>query len=143
VAARGLDVDGIDRVINYELPDSPELFTHRSGRTGRMGRQGEVITFLTPADAPKWREIERAFGRRLPRTVWPHGHVAGPAASAATSARPASSPSPRVAATAPRPRPAGPRPAQRVAPAGRPEAVESRPPARPSIGGQRTRRPSW
>ncbi len=75
VAARGLDVEGIERVINYELPESAELFTHRSGRTGRMGRQGEVVTFLTPEDAPKWREIERALGRRLPRTTWPHGHV--------------------------------------------------------------------
>lgn len=72
VAARGLDVDGIDRVINFELPDSPALFTHRSGRTGRMGRSGEVITFLTPEDAPKWREIERALGHRLPRQIWPH-----------------------------------------------------------------------
>jgi len=79
VAARGLDVDGIDRVINFEIPDSPALFTHRSGRTGRMGRSGEVVTFLTPEDAPKWREIERALGHRLPRTAWPHGRPTAPA----------------------------------------------------------------
>ena len=73
VAARGLDVDGIDRVINYELPESAELFTHRVGRTGRMGRQGEAITFITPEDAPKWRQIERALGRSLPRAPWLSG----------------------------------------------------------------------
>ena len=78
VAARGLDVDGIDRVINYELPESAELFTHRSGRTGRMGRRGETITFITPEDAPKWRQLERTLGRALPRAAWPHGPTPTP-----------------------------------------------------------------
>ncbi|MEA2638655.1 MAG: ATP-dependent helicase DeaD [Chloroflexota bacterium] len=67
VAARGLDVQGIEQVINYELPESAELFTHRAGRTGRMGRQGEAVTFITAEDLPKWRQIERALGRQLPR----------------------------------------------------------------------------
>ncbi len=71
VAARGLDVQGIEGVINYELPESAELFTHRAGRTGRMGREGVAITLLTPEDGPKWRQIERALGRRLPRQLWP------------------------------------------------------------------------
>lgn len=70
VAARGLDVDGIEGVINYELPESAELFTHRAGRTGRMGREGVAITLLTPEDGPKWRQIERALGRRIPRLHW-------------------------------------------------------------------------
>ncbi len=70
VAARGLDVDGVEQVINFELPESAELFTHRAGRTGRMGRQGETITFITPDDAAKWRQIERALGRSLPRRRW-------------------------------------------------------------------------
>jgi ATP-dependent RNA helicase DeaD len=48
VAARGLDIAGIDQVINYELPESSDLFTHRIGRTGRMGRQGKAITLLVP-----------------------------------------------------------------------------------------------
>ena len=72
VAARGLDVDGIEQVINYELPESAQLFTHRTGRTGRMGRQGMAITLLTPEDGPKWRQIERELGRRLPRRPWRH-----------------------------------------------------------------------
>jgi superfamily II DNA/RNA helicase len=71
VAARGLDVQGIERVINYELPESAELFTHRVGRTGRMGRRGEAVTFVTPDDGVRWRQIEKALGRRLPRKAWP------------------------------------------------------------------------
>ena len=67
VAARGLDVLHITRVINFELPETHELFTHRVGRTGRMGRSGHAITILGPGDLPKWREIERGLGRVLPR----------------------------------------------------------------------------
>lgn len=67
VAARGLDVLHIERVINFDLPDTHELFTHRVGRTGRMGRSGRAITLLSAADLPKWHEIERGLGRKLPR----------------------------------------------------------------------------
>jgi len=67
VAARGLDIDGIGQVVNYELPESAELFTHRAGRTGRMGRKGEAITFVTPDEEPKLRQIEKRLGRRLIR----------------------------------------------------------------------------
>ena len=82
VAARGLDVLHISRVINFELPETHELFTHRVGRTGRMGRSGRAITLVGPADLPKWHEIERGLGRRLPR-ISPDGTeiVASPAAA--------------------------------------------------------------
>ena len=70
VAARGLDVEGIGQVINFDLPDSEQLFTHRVGRTGRMGRTGEAITFVTPEEERKWREIERGLGRRFARKPW-------------------------------------------------------------------------
>ena len=70
VAARGLDIEGIGRVINYDLPDSEQLFTHRVGRTGRMGRAGEAVTFITIDEERKWREIERGLGRRFPRKPW-------------------------------------------------------------------------
>lgn len=63
VAARGLDVQGIHQVINYELPESSELFTHRIGRTGRMGRKGKAITLLTPSDIPTWRRMARSLGQ--------------------------------------------------------------------------------
>ena len=70
VAARGLDVEGIAQVVNYDLPDSEQLFTHRVGRTGRMGRSGEAITFITPDEDRKWREIERGLGREFTRKSW-------------------------------------------------------------------------
>lgn len=65
VAARGLDITGISQVINYELPESSDLFTHRIGRTGRMGRQGKAITLLVPSDVPKWRRMARNLGQAV------------------------------------------------------------------------------
>jgi ATP-dependent RNA helicase DeaD len=65
VAARGLDIKGIYQVINYELPESSDLFTHRVGRTGRMGQQGKAITLLAPADLPKWRRMTRSLGQAV------------------------------------------------------------------------------
>jgi len=72
VAARGLDVPEVGQVINYELPESAEWFTHRVGRTGRMGRAGRAITLLTAEDGAKWRQFEKALGRRLERRPWAH-----------------------------------------------------------------------
>ncbi|MBE3558621.1 MAG: DEAD/DEAH box helicase [Ktedonobacteraceae bacterium] len=65
VAARGLDIKGIHQVINYELPESSELFTHRIGRTGRMGHTGKAITLLSPADMPRWRRMSRGLGQPI------------------------------------------------------------------------------
>lgn len=65
VAARGLDIQGLHQVINYELPESSDLFTHRIGRTGRMGQQGKAITLLAPADVPKWRRMARNLGQTI------------------------------------------------------------------------------
>ena len=70
VAARGLDVEGVGQVINFDLPDSELLFTHRVGRTGRMGQYGEAVTFITPDEERKWREIDRELGGRLVRKPW-------------------------------------------------------------------------
>ena len=77
VAARGLDVEAIGRVINYDLPDSDLLFTHRVGRTGRMGRPGEAVTFITPDEEQKWREINRSVGGRFTRQPWTAARRAG------------------------------------------------------------------
>ncbi len=67
VAARGLDIVHIARVINFELPETHELFTHRVGRTARMGRSGRAITLVGATDLAKWQAIERGLGVRLPR----------------------------------------------------------------------------
>src|SRR6266851_122425 len=75
VAARGLDVQDVGCVINYELPESAEWFTHRVGRTGRMGRYGQAITLLTAEDSGKWRQFERALGLRFPRQSWTGAHA--------------------------------------------------------------------
>ena len=79
VAARGLDVLHIERVINYDLPETHDLFTHRVGRTGRMGRAGRAITLLGPADLTKWNKIERGLGRKLPRMTLDGEPIATPA----------------------------------------------------------------
>jgi ATP-dependent RNA helicase DeaD len=76
VAARGIDVTSITQVINYELPESSSLLTHRIGRTGRMGRRGQAITLLTPVDSVKWRELEKGAGKRIPRAPWPGAKAA-------------------------------------------------------------------
>jgi ATP-dependent RNA helicase DeaD len=59
VAARGIDVSGITHVINYELPDDVEVYTHRSGRTGRAGNQGICISIVHAKEAYKLKQIER------------------------------------------------------------------------------------
>ncbi|GAB3388348.1 DEAD/DEAH box helicase [Massilia agri] len=60
VAARGLDVERISHVINYDVPSDPESYTHRIGRTGRAGRSGEAILFITPRERGLLKAIERA-----------------------------------------------------------------------------------
>ncbi|MBX9869275.1 MAG: DbpA RNA binding domain-containing protein, partial [Burkholderiaceae bacterium] len=60
VAARGLDVERISHVINYDVPHDPESYTHRIGRTGRAGRSGEAILFITPREKNLLKAIERA-----------------------------------------------------------------------------------
>lgn len=59
VAARGLDVPHIQHVINYDLPQSPEEYIHRIGRTGRAGATGCALSFITPQDSRKWSAIDR------------------------------------------------------------------------------------
>jgi ATP-dependent RNA helicase RhlE len=65
VASRGIDVDGISHVINFDLPNTPECYVHRIGRTGRAGATGEAISFCDPSERSMLREIERLIRRRL------------------------------------------------------------------------------
>ena len=67
IAARGIDVSLVEHVINYDIPDTAEAYTHRIGRTGRAERTGEAHTFVTREDATMIRTIERVLGKPLPR----------------------------------------------------------------------------
>lgn len=66
VAARGLDVDSVSHVINYDLPAEAETYVHRIGRTARAGAQGKAISFCTGSDRPTLRSIEKLLGKRVP-----------------------------------------------------------------------------
>ena len=86
IAARGLDVDAVSHVINYDVPAAPEDYVHRIGRTGRAGNQGKAITIVSPVDELSMRAIERLTGQEVKRVV-PEG-FGGLQASLATSAKP-------------------------------------------------------
>jgi ATP-dependent RNA helicase RhlE len=66
VASRGIDVDGISHVINFDLPNTPESYVHRIGRTGRAGATGEAISFCDPGERSLLTQIERLIRQRLP-----------------------------------------------------------------------------
>ena len=65
VAARGLDIPEVTHVINFDVPDDADAYVHRIGRTGRMGRKGEAITFVSPREIRQLRFIEKRIGMKL------------------------------------------------------------------------------
>jgi ATP-dependent RNA helicase RhlE len=69
IAARGLDIEQLPFVINYELPHTPEDYVHRIGRTGRAGQPGEAISLVAPEETKFLEDIERLLGRKLPRAA--------------------------------------------------------------------------
>ncbi|RYF87071.1 MAG: DEAD/DEAH box helicase, partial [Chitinophagaceae bacterium] len=73
VAARGIDVQGITHVINYELPDDTEVYTHRSGRTGRAGKSGIAVSIVTPKEIYRLRQIEKLVNTRFHKMDIPSG----------------------------------------------------------------------
>ncbi|HTD31177.1 MAG TPA: DEAD/DEAH box helicase [Steroidobacteraceae bacterium] len=87
VAARGLDIKELPHVVNYELPNVPEDYVHRIGRTARAGGSGAAVSLVAPDEAPLLREIERLLKRTLPVAALPSFKVTAvtttPAASAA------------------------------------------------------------
>ena len=73
IASRGIDVKGIELVVNYDLPENPEDYVHRIGRTGRAGMSGKAISFAMPDQGSKVREIEKLTRLMLPITKLPAG----------------------------------------------------------------------
>ena len=71
VAARGLDVERIGIVVNFDVPRETDTYVHRVGRTGRAGRSGEALTFVTPKERPRLRRIERQTGSRMEQVELP------------------------------------------------------------------------
>jgi ATP-dependent RNA helicase RhlE len=66
IAARGIDVDGVSHVVNYDLPHVPESYVHRIGRTARAGADGSAIAFCTPEDRGLLRDIEKTIRAQVP-----------------------------------------------------------------------------
>ncbi|MEK7798984.1 MAG: DEAD/DEAH box helicase, partial [Acidobacteriota bacterium] len=97
IAGRGIDVDGIAHVVNFDLPNVPEDYVHRIGRTARAGATGDALSLVSPEDQPHVRGIEALIGRAIERRVI-QGFADGGAASS------------RIATTAAPHRPAGSRP---------------------------------
>jgi ATP-dependent RNA helicase RhlE len=77
IAQRGLDVEGITHVVNYDVPLDPEDYVHRIGRTGRAGATGTAVTFLTAADLGAFKTLEYHLGRTLDRLHLPEFDYAG------------------------------------------------------------------
>ncbi|HEX7022820.1 MAG TPA: DEAD/DEAH box helicase [Trueperaceae bacterium] len=71
VAARGLDIPEVDLVVHYRIPSDPDAYQHRSGRTGRAGREGTVILIYGPRERKQLSQLERAVGRRFERAAPP------------------------------------------------------------------------
>jgi ATP-dependent RNA helicase RhlE len=88
IAQRGLDINGISHVINFDVPQAPEDYVHRIGRTGRAAATGDAYTFMSPDEIGMVRTIERTIGQEIPRISVPgfdFGTVAATAAAAASS----------------------------------------------------------
>ncbi len=79
IAARGIDVEGVSHVFNYDLPNVPESYVHRIGRTARAGAEGIAISFCDREEAPYLRDIEKLIGMQLPATDRRRNKTAAPA----------------------------------------------------------------
>ena len=88
IAARGIDVDGITHVVNYEIPNIPESYVHRIGRTARAGAAGIAISLCDPSERDYLRDIEKLTARQLVDPTAAPVHAAAPAVRGA--ARPGS-----------------------------------------------------
>ena len=80
IAARGIDIDDISHVINFDMPNSPDDYVHRIGRTARAEATGDAFTLIDHAEEPLVQEIERALKRSLPRVTLPDFEYKAPSA---------------------------------------------------------------
>ncbi|MFT4856887.1 MAG: ATP-dependent RNA helicase RhlE [Algoriphagus sp.] len=78
IISRGIDVVGIELIINYDTPSDPEDYVHRVGRTARADKEGEAITFVNPKDQHKFVRIEKLIGMQVTQNPLPEGMEAGP-----------------------------------------------------------------
>ncbi len=141
IAARGIDVSQISHVINYDIPDTVDAYTHRIGRTGRMERTGDAFTLVAPEDRDMVRDIERTLGSSLERRTLNGFDYSAPApAGAAHSGQhrpyePREPRSPRQPPASPGGKPAGRRPAS-------PHSAPSHAPAAAHSTGSAARQPA-
>jgi ATP-dependent RNA helicase RhlE len=89
IAARGLDIDQLPHVVNFELPNVPEDYVHRIGRTGRAGREGQAISLVCSEERDYLRDIERLLRLSLPREELPGYEPTQSLESAGGARRPA------------------------------------------------------
>lgn len=142
LASRGIDVENISHVVNFELPHEPEVYIHRIGRTGRAGLSGVAISFCDATESADLRSIERLIGDEIPVDadhVWHSREAATTAHAPALSSR---EPPSRDRKKAGRPQPKT-RPCPRANPsagAGRQSVVPVRDPGRKPAGSRRRRR---
>jgi ATP-dependent RNA helicase RhlE len=71
IAARGIDIEALGHVVNFDVPQAPDDYIHRVGRTARAGEVGEAFTFVAPDEQNDLRAIEKAIGKRLPQITIP------------------------------------------------------------------------
>jgi ATP-dependent RNA helicase DeaD len=127
IAARGLDISGVSHVVNYDIPNSPDVYVHRIGRTGRVGRSGRAITLITPKQRRDLEAIERHANTEI--VAWsanggpPARARRKPDAERGEERRPDRREARRPRHTKPRREPAGPR-AKIMVGAGRAQGLE-------------------
>jgi len=88
IAARGIDVDGITHVINYDLPEEPETYVHRIGRTARAGAEGDAVSFCSARERDHLRDIERLIRKSIPVDLKHKYHSDTARNASGTDARP-------------------------------------------------------
>jgi len=99
IISRGIDVVGIELVINYDTPGDPEDYVHRVGRTARADAKGEAITFVNPKDQPKFVRIEKLIGMAVTQNPLPAHLEKGPSYSGGEASK--ANPFPTSTATDP------------------------------------------